>query len=264
VGCEVLIKDVSVHLGGQQILNHLSFTMQPGEFLGIIGPNGAGKTTLFRVLLGMIFPQNGEVLFRDNHHQPIVPSSIIGYVPQSRQIDPETPMTAWDFILMGLPHKYRPWTTSKDRHIVEEAMKLTDSWHLAKKSVGKCSGGERQRIFLAQALVRNPQILLLDEPTSNLDPGAQELMASVVDRVCRERGVSVMFISHDINLIARYAHRILYLTPGHYAVGTVEEVMQPEVLSNLYGDSVEIMKVGSKLLVVPSGVETAAPICFHG
>ncbi|SDP09935.1 zinc/manganese transport system ATP-binding protein [Paenibacillus sp. yr247] len=264
MGCEVLIEDVSVHLGGQQILNHVSFALQPGEFLGIIGPNGAGKTTLFRVLLDMIKPQSGDVQFRNSNHQSVTPSSVIGYVPQSRQIDPETPMTAWDFVLMGLPHKFRPWSTANDKKIVAEAMRLTDSYHLANKSVGKCSGGEKQRIFLAQALVRNPQILLLDEPTSNLDPGAQEHMASVVARICRERGVSVMFISHDINLIARYAHRILYLTHGHYAVGTVEEVMQPEVLSKLYGNSVEIMKMGSKLLVVSTGKDTVPPICFHG
>lgn len=264
MGCEVFINDVSVHLGGQQILNQLSFTVHPGEFLGIIGPNGAGKTTLFRLLLGIIEPQDGDVHFKGGDLKPAVPSSIIGYVPQSRLIDPEIPITAWDFVSLGLPHKFRPWSTPKDRRIISEAMRLTDSEHLSKKSVGKLSGGEKQRVFLAQALVRNPQILLLDEPTSNLDPSAQEHMASVVDRICRERGVSVLFISHDINLIARYAHRILYLTRGQYAVGTVEEVMQPEVLSKLYGNSVEIMKVGSNLLVISSGKDVVPPICFHG
>jgi zinc/manganese transport system ATP-binding protein len=264
MGCEVLVNNVSVHLGGKRILNDLSFTVKPGEFMGIIGPNGAGKTTLFRVLLGMVPTTNGSVQFQNQDRKPVPGSSVIGYVPQARQIDPETPMTAWDFVSLGLPHRYRPWTTRQDRTIITEALRLTDAVHLAAKTVGKLSGGEKQRIFLAQAIVRNPQILLLDEPTSNLDPGAQEHMASLVHRICRERRVSVLFISHDINLIARYADRILYLTQGHYAVGTVEEVMQPEVLSRLYGNSVEVMQMGSKLLVVSSGKDAVAPICYHG
>jgi zinc/manganese transport system ATP-binding protein len=264
MGCEILVQDVSVHLGGKSILSHVSFSVKPGEFLGIIGPNGAGKTTLFQVLLGLLKPQDGQVQFEDANQKLIERSSAIGYVPQSRQIDPEIPMTAWDFVSLGLPHKLRPWFTSKDRDTIKHALHITDSEHLTHKMIGKLSGGERQRIYLAQALVRNPQVLLLDEPTSNLDPGAQEKMASVVDRICHETGVSVLFISHDINLIARYAHRILYLTQGHYAVGAVEDVMQSNVLSSLYGNNVEVMKKGSKLLVVSAGEDAVSPICYHG
>ncbi|QYR20956.1 metal ABC transporter ATP-binding protein [Paenibacillus sp. sptzw28] len=263
MGCELAVQDVSVHLNGKSILNHISFSIKQGQFMGIIGPNGAGKTTLFRVLLGMLEPTKGLISFQDEEHQP-VPSSAIGYVPQSRQIDPEIPMTAEDFISLGLPHRYRFWSTPKDREAISEALRLTDAFHLAKQPLGKLSGGERQRIFLAQALVRKSKILLLDEPTSNLDPGAQEQMASVVGRICREQNVSVLFISHDINLIARYADRILYLTRGHYAQGTVEEVMKTDVLSRLYGNPVEVMKVDSRLVVLSSGKEGAAPICYHG
>jgi zinc/manganese transport system ATP-binding protein len=264
MGCELVVQDISVHLNGKSILNHISFSIKPGQFMGIIGPNGAGKTTLFRVLLGMLEPSRGSMSFKDEQHNPVNRASVIGYVPQSRQVDPEIPMTAEDFVSLGLPHRYRFWSTTKDRQTISEALRLTDAVHLAKQPVGKLSGGERQRIYLAQALVRNPQILLLDEPTSNLDPGAQEQMASVVDRICRERNVCVLFISHDINLIARYADRILYITRGHYAEGTVEEVMQTDVLSRLYGSSVEVMKVDSKLLVVSSGKDAVAPICYHG
>jgi zinc/manganese transport system ATP-binding protein len=264
MGCELAVQNVSVHIQGKSILNHVSFTITPGQFMGIIGPNGAGKTTLFRVLLGMLEPTRGSVSFLDEDQRPVTSASVIGYVPQSRQIDPELPMTAEDFINLGLPHRYRFWPTSGDRELVAEALQLTDAVRLAKQPIGKLSGGERQRIYLAQALVRKPQILLLDEPTSNLDPGAQEQMASVVNRICRERNVSVLFISHDINLIARYADRILYLTRGHYAEGTVEEVMSSDVLSRLYGSQVQVMKMDSKLVVVSSGQDAGAPICYHG
>jgi zinc/manganese transport system ATP-binding protein len=264
MSCEILVQDISVHLGGKSILDHVSFSVKSGEFHGIIGPNGSGKTTLFQVLLGLLEPQLGSIQFEDEFQKKIERSSVIGYVPQSRQIDPEIPMTSWDFVSLGLPHKIRPWFTSKDRAAIEDALLLTDAESLTYKMIGKLSGGERQRVYLAQALVRNPRVLLLDEPTSNLDPGAQEKMAAVVARICNKTGVSVLFISHDINLIARYANRILYLTKGHYAVGTVEDVMQSDVLSNLYGNTVEVMKKGSKLMVVSSDDDVASTICYHG
>ncbi|QGQ96410.1 metal ABC transporter ATP-binding protein [Paenibacillus psychroresistens] len=263
MGCEILVQDVTVHLGNKCILDRVTFTVKPGEFLGIIGPNGAGKTTLFQVLLGILEPQHGRILFEDDLHKQLAGSSVIGYVPQARQMDPEVPMTSWDFVSLGLPHKIRPWFTSKDRTAIKEALRLTDAESLSDKMIGKLSGGERQRVYLAQALVRNPQILLLDEPTSNLDPGAQEKMAAVVARICNETGTSVLFISHDVNLIARYAHRILYLTKGHYAVGTVEEVMQSDVLSNLYGNTVEVMKKGTKLMLVSDADDAVSSICHH-
>jgi zinc/manganese transport system ATP-binding protein len=252
----ITLENVNVSLDGKWILRDLSFSVQYGEFLGIIGPNGSGKTTLMRVLLGMIKPQEGNVR---------IPQSLaIGYVPQSRHMDPETPLSAWNFVSLGLPHKYRPWLTRKDRMAVEEALRLTHSLEYADKPIGTLSGGQRQRLFIAQALVRNPQVLLLDEPTSSLDPGAQEMIAAVVDQIRRERGITVLFVSHDVNLIARYADRILYMTRGSYAVGTVAEVMQSSVLSNLYGTPVEVMQVGSNLLVSMSNSRgSATSICVH-
>jgi zinc/manganese transport system ATP-binding protein len=134
----------------------------------------------------------------------------------------------------------------------------------ADKPIGKLSGGQRQRLFLAQALVRNPQILLLDEPTSNLDPGAQETIATVVDQVRRERGITVLFVSHDVNLISRYADKILYMTKDSYAIGAVDEIMKSSVLSKLYGMPVEVVHAGSSLLVSFANTkETAASICVH-
>jgi zinc/manganese transport system ATP-binding protein len=251
------VQQISVHLDGKTILNEMSFQIKSGEFIGILGPNGAGKTTLFRVLLDLLQPQSGKVVIADRN------KAIIGYVPQSRQIDPDMPMLAWDFVCLGLPHPLRPWLNRKDKLMVEEAMELTGSASLARKSIGQLSGGERQRVFLAQALVRQPLILLLDEPTSNLDPGAQEIMASLVNAICRKRQISVLLISHDVNLINRYADRILYITPGQYAMGTVEEVMQTEVLQQLYGSSVEVIYMGDMLYIVTKEHTETSDICFH-
>jgi zinc/manganese transport system ATP-binding protein len=259
----ITLENVNVYLGREWILRNISFEVNPGEFLGIIGPNGAGKSTLLRVLLGMIQPQEGTVQIM-GHGITTTGSSFIGYVPQARQIDPETPLRAWDFVSFGLPHKFRPWLTKNDRMLVQDALRLTDSERFAEKPLGKLSGGERQRLFLAQALLRDPKILLLDEPTSNLDPGAQEMITAVVERVNRERGISIVFVTHDINLISRYAHQIMYLTREHYVKGTVEEVMRPDVLSKLYGVPVEVSQSGAKILVSsPNIIEPVTPICVH-
>lgn len=263
MGSGITVTGLSVHLGGRWIFKDLSFSIKSGEFVGIIGPNGAGKTTLLRALLGMIPVESGHITFQGDTLAP--GESMIGYAPQSRQIYAEMPLRAWDFVSFGLPHRFRPWLTKQDRMNIEEAMRVTDCERFAHKAIGKLSGGERQRLFIAQALVRNPQILLLDEPTSNLDPGAQENLASVVYGINQKRGISVLLVSHDVNLIAKYAQRILYVTKGQYAMGKVEQVLQPDVLTRLYGAPVEVLHVGSKIIVstsANSGVKTS--ICLHG
>jgi zinc/manganese transport system ATP-binding protein len=252
------VNHVSVDLGGRRVIHDLSFQVKHGEFLGILGPNGAGKTTLFRVLLELLRPTEGTVHVRGrsgmdqetNGVSTLKGIATIGYVPQARQIDPELPMQVRDFVSLGLPHPFRFWLSRHDKETVQSAMELTDCARFAHQPIGKLSGGERQRAYLAQALVRSPQILLLDEPTSNLDPGAQEAMAAVVHQFCRSQGISVLFISHDVNLIARYADRILYITPGHYAVGTVDEVMRTDVLQRLYGTAVDLVRLADKLYLV--------------
>jgi zinc/manganese transport system ATP-binding protein len=263
LGCEIAVEHLNVHLGGEWVLRDLSFNVKPGEFIGIIGPNGAGKTTLLRTLLGMLKPESGSVAFRGKDAGTAA-SPVFGYAPQIRQMDAETPLRAWDFVSFGLRRRFPPWLSRHDRRLIEEAMLATDSYEFAEKPVSKLSGGERQRLFIAQTLVRNPQVLLLDEPTSNLDPGSQENVASIVHFLNQERGIGVLFVTHDVNLIAKHAHRILYLTKGQYAIGTVKQVLQSSVLSRLYEAPVEVLNIGSKIVVIASADSTRTPICFHG
>jgi len=260
----IVIKNLNVNLGGNRILQDLSLTVKPGEFIGIIGPNGAGKTTFLKALLGMVPVESGTINFEGGN--PQVPgSSMLGYAAQSRQIDEEIPLRAWDFVSFGLPHLFRPWLTQQDRQKVREAMRVTDSERFADKAIGKLSGGERQRLFIAQALVRNPQILLLDEPTSNLDPGAQENLAEVVYSINQKLGITVLLVSHDVNLIAKYAHRVMYITNGQHVLGTVKQVLQSSVLTRLYGAPVEVLNIGSKIVVLTSAANNlGTSLCLHG
>jgi zinc/manganese transport system ATP-binding protein len=273
VGYEIVVDHLNIHLDGAWVLRDLSFNVKPGEFLGIIGPNGAGKTTLLRALLGMIPPDSGSITFQCRDSQGRdgqfmngrrSGTSLLGYTPQSRQMDLGAPLSAWDFVSFGLSRWLPPWQTRQERERVREAMLATDCYGFAAKPVSRLSGGERQRLFIAQALVRHPSILLLDEPTSNLDPGAQENIASIVHLLNQERGISVLFVTHDVNLIAEHAHRILYLTRGQYAIGSVKQVLQSSVLSRLYEAPVEVVHVGSKIIVITSADTTRTPICWHG
>lgn len=204
---KIKVNHISVRFKDEELLNDLSFSLNEGEIIGIVGPNGAGKSTLLKVILGMTVPYKGSVEWSGRSQYKAV-----GYVPQSRMIDEEMPIQTLDFVAFGLPHLIRPWLTKKDRKTIQKVMAMTDTIHLAKKSIGKLSGGEKQRVFLAQALVKNPEVLLLDEPTSNLDPEAQEQVASLVHQLCREQGIGVLFISHDLDLISRYADRILHIS----------------------------------------------------
>lgn len=233
----VQVENVGVSFNGERILNDVSFSLHPGEMLGIVGPNGAGKSTLLKVILGFIRPQKGTVTMgKDGRRRTL------GYVPQSRSMEEELSIQTWDFVALGLPELLRPWFSKKDRAMVKEAMDLTYTSRLAKKPIGKLSGGEKQRVFLAQALVRKPEILLLDEPTSNLDPEAQEQMTSLVYHLCQKQKIGTLFISHDLDLVAKYAQRVLHLTRDHYTIGEIAEVLNDSTLKGFDPDQTSEMK----------------------
>ncbi|MDC3415908.1 metal ABC transporter ATP-binding protein [Aquibacillus salsiterrae] len=245
MGYQLSLEDISVHLGNEQVLQDVSFTLNAGEFLGVIGPNGAGKSTLLKVILGIIKPNKGRIT-------PQNKNSVIGYVPQSRPMDMGNTIAVKDFVSMGLPHSIRPWLTKKEKHMVNEIIALTQIGEFSHKSISELSGGQKQRVYLAQALARQPKIMLLDEPTSNLDPAAQEQVTSIVRDTSNKLGIGVIFISHDLNLVSQYADRILYLTKGNYAIGTVGEMMKSSVLSQLYGTKVEANADGNSFHISQS------------
>ena len=234
---DFVIDNLEVHVGGQKLFDHLSFTVVPGEMLGIIGPNGAGKSTLLKAILGLITPQSGTITVHGDHGK-----AVFGYVPQVRAIDEEMPIQTKDFVSLGLPLKLRPWLTRSEREKLRKVMALTRISHLAKKPIGKLSGGERQRAFLAQALVREPDVLLLDESTANLDPGAQEQMMALVHDLNKKKNTTVLFVSHDLTLVSKYAHRVLYLSRQRSAIGQTADMLNGNVLANFYAQDASSLK----------------------
>lgn len=222
---QVQVRHLRVSFHGEEVLSDLSFHVAAGEMLAIIGPNGAGKSTILKSLLGLIHPQSGSIRIDGKNKR-----AIVGYVPQSRMIDEETPINARDFVSLGQVGGFLPWLSGKERRALKEMMVFTDTDRFARKPIGKLSGGERQRVFLAQALVRYPDLLLLDESTANLDPEAQERMMKLVQRAADEWKVTVIFISHDLDLVRRYASRVMLMSRGFYKIGDAASLLDDEAL----------------------------------
>jgi ABC-type cobalamin/Fe3+-siderophores transport system ATPase subunit len=228
----------------REVLSHVSFFVERGETLGIVGPNGSGKTSLLKLLAKIIPVQQGSVaLFGSSVtelRQEAVAQSV-AFVPQDTY--EAFPFTVAETVLMGrFPHHHRTfwdwgfgWDSPDDRAVAQQAMKTMDVWHLAGRSVTELSGGERQRVIIARALAQDPRVLLLDEPTAFLDLQHQIEICSVLHRLKEERGLTVVMVSHDLNVASQYCDRLMLLDRGRvFRLGTPEHVIQPEVLEAVY------------------------------
>ena len=250
---------VGVRLGGREILRDVSFGIRPGEFTGLIGPNGAGKTTLLRVILGLQQASSGSVLI-DGAPRAARESSI-GYVPQKLAIEPDMPLRVRDVVSLGVDgQKFGLRLPSRARReLVSDMITAVGAQRYADARIGELSGGEQQRVMIAHALISRPRLLLLDEPLANLDLSSEQGIVSMLARLARAEGVAVLLSAHDMNPLMPVMDRIVYVAAGRVAVGSADEVVQPEVLSRLYGQHVDVIRVHGRVLVVaaPAGVDDA-------
>ena len=210
----VSVEDLNVAYGNHQVISDLSFTVNEGDFMVVIGENGVGKTTLVRALLGLIKPHSGEI--------DVPASNLIGYVPQFRNIDEEYPLSIRDFVSLNVKKTGFPWLSKKERAKVDRMIRMTDLTAIADRPLGLASGGEKQRAYLAQALLRSPKLLILDESTASLD---NEMKYELLDLVTRfqQENLSVMFITHDWDLARHFGTRYLQMMPNGYSEGPINE-----------------------------------------
>jgi zinc/manganese transport system ATP-binding protein len=251
----VELDHATIRIGGRTVLANASFAIRPGEFIGVLGPNGAGKTTLMRAILGLIPASSGSVHVFGRSPQRGDPA--IGYLPQLRTVLPDLRVRGHDFIASSLNGERwgLPKVSRADRSAIDETLAAIGAAELAGRPMSQMSGGERQRLLLAQALIGSPKLLLLDEPLISLDPRHQEVVIDVVKKVCRERGITVLFSAHELNQLLGTLDRVLYLGNGQAVLGTVDEVITAPVLSRLYGADIDVVHAGGHIFVLSRGRE---------
>jgi iron complex transport system ATP-binding protein len=235
---------VSAGYGRRHVLQDVTWNVAPGEFVGLIGPNGCGKTTLLRVLSGVLPMTAGEVRVRGTPLREIDRRQLARTLACLLQdLSLELAFTVRELVLLGRsPHLPRfGGEAPRDLQIAQQAMELADVSHLADRRVTELSGGERQRVLIAMCLAQEPQVLLLDEPTSHLDIGHQLSLLDLIAKLNRTTGVTVVAVLHDLNLAAEYCRRLLVLEQGRVAaLGTPEEVLTPETIRRVYGVTVRV------------------------
>lgn len=246
-GSAVELRGATLRFGPRTIWEDLSIDITSGQFVAVLGPNGAGKTTLLKVLLGLIPLSAGGV--RIDGRPPRRGSPEVGYVAQQRAFASDLPIRGRDLVQFGLDgHRLGlPWRRSQT---VEEAIAAVGAQAYADAPVGLLSGGEQQRLRIAQALVGKPRLLLCDEPLLSLDPSSQETVVSMVYRYHRQHGTTVLFVTHEINPVIGFIDQVLYVAGGRWLAGRTDEVMTSEKLSTLYGSQIDVVRVGERIVVV--------------
>ncbi len=259
---EVLaVKEVSVSFSGRTVLQDVSFTLRAGEFCGLIGANGSGKTTLLRAILGSQALGAGTVRIGCAHGRGVPASrgsgpasrgSLIGYVPQKVALDPYMPLRARDVVALGLDGRRLglPLPSRARGNLIDEMLKVVNATHFSEQRIGNLSGGEQQRVLLAHALVKRPQLLLLDEPLANLDMRSVAEIVTVLHQLSVRHLITVLLAAHDMNPLLPVMDRVVYLANGRAVSGKTDEVIRTDVLSRLYGYHIDVVRVHGRVLVI--------------
>jgi zinc/manganese transport system ATP-binding protein len=258
------VRDAAVQLGSRMVWSNVSLEVAAGEFVAVLGPNGAGKSTLIKAALGLVPLSAGTI--RVSGASPGHGNPQVGYLPQRRSFDASMRVRGIDVVRLGLDGDR--WGFPLPRALtnagrsaaarVDDVVALVGASQYARRPIGQLSGGEQQRLLIAQALVRNPSLLLLDEPLDSLDLPNQAAIAGLLETICRTEGVAVVIIAHDVNPIFPYLDRVIYLAGGGAVVGAPTDVIRSETLSALYGTPIEVLHTSDGRLVVVGHPEAAS------
>jgi len=259
----VHFEDARLAYGSRVLWDELNLSIAAGEFLAVLGPNGSGKTSFINTMLGTTSLNRGSVAISG---APVRRgSAAVGLIPQQRPFGDNVPLRARDLVALGVDGSKLGIRIGRSavRQKVDELLEMVGASGYANRPVSDLSGGEQQRLRAAQALAGNPRVLLCDEPLLSLDLHHQQAISEVIHRQAVERESAVIFVTHEINPILPYVDRVLYLAEGRFHLGTVDEVMQSSVLTELYGAPVEVLRVNGRIVVVSGAASSDLPADGH-
>jgi ABC-type Mn2+/Zn2+ transport system ATPase subunit len=229
----IRFRGLSIGYGDHPVLHGIDFSIERGDFLGVMGPNGSGKTTLIKTLMGLLKPLAGGIESRGSDGG----RPLFGYVPQRESLDPYFPLTSFEVALMGRYGRLGPFRRPgpHDKKITHACLKQTDMDRMASRPFRKLSGGQKQRVLIARALASEPEILLLDEPTNGMDMVSERAIMELLIKLQQEKQTTVVFVTHLLATIERYARRVALITAGgSMLVGQKDEILSPDVLAKAY------------------------------
>ena len=264
------LENAAVELGGRYIWRHVDLEINAGDFVAILGPNGAGKSTLLKALLGVLPLTEGHISVFGR--QVRRGNDAVGYLPQRRTFDADLRIRGVDLVRLGLDgarwgmpipylERLHDGRARARARRVAEVIAMVGAEAYAGRPIGELSGGEQQRILIAQALVSGARMLILDEPLDSLDLNNQQAISALVQRLSHESGVTVLLVAHDINPILPFVDRVVYVAGGQVVSGTPDEVIRTETLTRLYGTPVEVLRTTDGRIVVVGQNE---PVSYHG
>ncbi|NDB17863.1 MAG: metal ABC transporter ATP-binding protein [Actinobacteria bacterium] len=247
---DVALRDVSVGYDGTPVLDDITWDVPAGIFAGLVGPSGAGKTTLLRTLLGQLRPMHGHVTVRSGLR--------IAYVPQLETVNWNFPVTVFDCVLMARPQERWPWASAQERADVMQVLERLGIAELANRQIRALSGGQQQRMFLARALLRQPQLLLLDEPTSGVDVTTRHDVLHLLADL-HAQGIGIILTTHDLNGMAAHLPHLVCVNGGIIAAGQPADVLTPPVLEQTFGARMEVLQHLGMPIVVEGTRDVAHP-----
>lgn len=244
------LDNVSCSYGPQVVLSNVNLTIEAGEFVGLVGPSGSGKTTLLRTLLGSVQPVRGQVRVDGKPVQGGKLPRALGYVPQLETVDWTFPVTVEQVVMMGRIREMNllPWATRKDKALVQETLERLGMGGLGGRHIRALSGGQQQRVFLARALISNPKMLLLDEPTSGVDIKTRNDVLCLLGEI-NQGGVTVVLTTHDLNSVAAHLPKVICINRELIAQGKPEEIFTEKVLAQTYGSQMRVLRQDGMLLI---------------